>query len=592
MPKPRLSLASAPSDGRRELHLALADEGLEILNQLEEALDIINELPWQTARFASTIPPLHSFASNAGALHQTSMQALSTRLIALIEALEQAARPLRPAMLSLLQQAREALVEQCKALASQEQEGNTPPSAMASPAQLLVKLEQAADNVRSGQDIPSLPIGELMVSQGELQRADLERVLELQQQPTGALLVALGLTTPDRIQDALRRQPQGTRRPRLKVEALQLEQFQMQLERLMSLSTQLEQTSREDFPTRSRQLRQLSRQLWDKVVDLRQQKLGPIFERSALLAKELAFELGKEVSVHLEGQHLELETELIYELAHLLNHAVRNAVQHGIEPPSVRARQQKSREGNVRIVAQHRRNRIEIKIEDDGIGLDRHQILSRIQALNLTIPAGGDSSTIFEPLFNPLFRPANHDETDEGSLHGLPFIRDTLLMLGGQCALQSPPGGGTSLLLALPTRLGQLEGLVVKTHCGNFALPLSCVQEFNRPTRSQVLQTPGMGTQLSLRGWELPVFWLDQRLGRPLAREPLWEQVVVVLRTVQGLVGLVVKEVLGPQLLPFPQMEGEARDGVAGVAILETGEIAEWIDVERLLGEADPSVSL
>lgn len=586
MSKTRLSLAASPPDGRHELHLALAEEGLEILNHLEEVLDLLQDMPWQTAHFAPLIPQLRSFASNAGALNQTAMQALLSRLVTLVEALQQAARPLRPAMLSLLQQARESLVEQCHKLVTADHtiSGNPPQS---SQPQLLIQLEQASENVRSGQDIPSLPIGELMVSQGELQRADLERVLELQQQPTGALLVALGLTTPERLQDALRRQPAGSRRPRLKVEALQLEQFQLQLERLMSLSTQLEGGSQEEQTLRRRQLRQLSRQLWDRVVDLRQQKLEPVFERAALVAKEVALEQGKEISIQLEGQHHELETELIYELTHLLNHAVRNAVQHGIEPPSVRMRQHKPREGTLRLVAQRRASTVEVRVEDDGRGLDRQKLHSRSLDLGFAGSLRATGSDLFEPLFHPLYVKMEGDAPHTAQLHGLPFIRETLLMVGGTATLHSTPGGGTTLLLTFPTRMGQLEGLVVRTYCGNIILPLNSVQEFNRPTRTQVLQTPGTPSQLSLRGWELPLFWLDQQLGRPFARVPLWEQVVVVVRTKAGLVGLVVKDVIGPQLLPFPQMEGTTQAGVAGTAILENGEVGEWIDVEQLLATSD-----
>ncbi len=60
-----------------------------------------------------------------------------------------------------------------------------------------------------------------------------------------------------------------------------------------------------------------------------------------------------------------------------LMHIVRNSLDHGIEPPAERVRARKSEQGTLRFACEHRGDRVELHISDDGRGLALHKLYEK-----------------------------------------------------------------------------------------------------------------------------------------------------------------------------------------------------------------------
>src|SRR5205823_14218723 len=92
---------------------------------------------------------------------------------------------------------------------------------------------------------------------------------------------------------------------------------------------------------------------------------------------DLASSLGKRARLELAGEDTELDKLLAEALDEPLMHLVRNAVDHGIEAADARTAAGKAEEGVIKLAAAHRGNQVEIRISDDGKGLDPDKLRAR-----------------------------------------------------------------------------------------------------------------------------------------------------------------------------------------------------------------------
>ncbi len=67
--------------------------------------------------------------------------------------------------------------------------------------------------------------------------------------------------------------------------------------------------------------------------------------------RDTATRLGKQVELHLHGEHTELDKSVIEKLSDPLTHIVRNSIDHGIETPAERLAAGKPASGTVKLVA-------------------------------------------------------------------------------------------------------------------------------------------------------------------------------------------------------------------------------------------------
>ena len=104
------------------------------------------------------------------------------------------------------------------------------------------------------------------------------------------------------------------------------------------------------------------------------------------MVRDLADELGKDVTLVTEGEETELDKSVIDRLSEPLMHLVRNSVDHGLERPEARTVRGKPAAGTVRLSAQHEGAHVVITIEDDGNGLDTAAIRAKAVERGLISP--------------------------------------------------------------------------------------------------------------------------------------------------------------------------------------------------------------
>ncbi len=159
-------------------------------------------------------------------------------------------------------------------------------------------------------------------------------------------------------------------------------------------------------------------------------------------------------------------------------HLIRNAVDHAMETPQERLAQGKPRMGRITLVAGHEGDRVAIRVEDDGRGLDRERIIKKGIARGL-IPAGvsAEDPRVVSLIFEPGFSTRDNVSELSGRGVGLDVVRDSVRGLRGTLSVESTPGKGTSFIFRLPLTLALIDGLLVETAGGQFVVPLAQVEE-------------------------------------------------------------------------------------------------------------------
>ncbi|MBR9882923.1 MAG: chemotaxis protein CheA [Oceanospirillales bacterium] len=328
--------------------------------------------------------------------------------------------------------------------------------------------------------------------------------------------------------------------------------------------------------------------LQSSVMKTRMQPVKKVFGRFPRLIRDLSRNLKKEVALELRGEETDLDKNLVEALADPLIHLVRNAVDHGIEPPDVRAKAGKPREGHVLLSAEQEGDHILLIIQDDGAGMDPEKLRSlAVKRGMLDVEAARRLSD--QECFNLIFQAGFSTKTEVSDVSGrgvgMDVVKTKITQLNGTLSIDSVIGQGTRIAIQVPLTLAIMPTLMVILEGQAFALPLVNVNEiFNLDlTKTNIVD----GQQaIIVREQALPLFHLKRWLVNGEEYAPLPEQGHVVIVTVGTTrVGFVVDQLVGQEEVVIKPLGTilHGTPGLSGATITGDGRIALIIDIPNLL---------
>lgn len=267
-------------------------------------------------------------------------------------------------------------------------------------------------------------------------------------------------------------------------------------------------------------------------------------------------------------------------------HLIRNAVDHALEPPQERLDKGKPRGGRITLTAGHEGDRVAIRVEDDGRGLDREKIVRKGVAKGM-IPMGTspDDPRVVSLIFEPGFSTRENVSELSGRGVGLDVVRDSVRALRGSLAVESTPGKGTAFIFRLPLTLALIDGLLVETAGGKYVVPLAQVEECvalngTRPALAQ--ERPCV----SVRGELVPTISL-RTLFQSNGPLPARQELLLTRHSGQR-VGVAVDRLVG-RVQAVIQSLGEGLHGLSrfsGATILGDGTVSLILDLAALVSES------
>ncbi len=320
------------------------------------------------------------------------------------------------------------------------------------------------------------------------------------------------------------------------------------------------------------------------VMRTRMQPLEKLFGKYPRLIRDLAAKTGKQIQLVIEGGETEVDKSVIEELGDPLVHLLRNSADHGVEPAADRLAAGKPGTGTIRLTAGHEGSHVRVQIIDDGRGLDRERIGAKAVERGLCTAeqlAGMADDEVFRFIFEAGFSTAEQVSDLSGRGVGMDVVRTNIeRKLKGTITVESDPGRGTTLTIAIPLTVAIMPAMMVASGEDIFAIPLSNITEIVRPT-PEMVSTIGLSPVIHLRGSVHPLLSAREMFD---SRGEDDEPFVVVLTLNQKLIGLRVTRVIGQQEIVIKPLDGVRRDGpVSGATVRNDGGVSLIIDVAELM---------
>ena len=177
------------------------------------------------------------------------------------------------------------------------------------------------------------------------------------------------------------------------------------------------------------------------------QPLSVPLNRLARQAERLSSQLHKELDVQIDDGGLSMPEDRLAEFWPTMIHLMRNAVDHGLETATERRAAGKSERGLLRLQASVSNGWLEVRICDDGRGVDWETIRAKATAKGL---AANTSDELIDALFSDGFSTKEAVNELSGRGVGLAAVRHSAERFGGGISVVSEVGAGTTFIIRFP----------------------------------------------------------------------------------------------------------------------------------------------
>jgi two-component system, chemotaxis family, sensor kinase CheA len=351
----------------------------------------------------------------------------------------------------------------------------------------------------------------------------------------------------------------------------------------------------EDLRSGLEQLEQSTRELQESVMQVRMEPIGHAFQPMPRVVHDLSKKLGKDAQLTMSGEMTELDKTVAERISDSLMHLVRNALDHGLEGPDEREAAGKDRMGTVHLAAEHRGGQIVIEVRDDGAGLNPERI--RKKAIEHGLLEPGDQSSdaeLFDLIFHAGLSTAAQVSDVSGRGVGMDVVRKNIRALGGNIALKSKVGEGTTVTIQLPLTLAIVEGQLIRVGVETYIIPLLSIIESVKLEKSRITWVPQIGPVYHFRGNHIRIIPLAERFGLMGDATEMTDSMLVIVEGEGHVAGLVVDELLAHRQIVVKNLDNNSEevDGIAGATILGDGTVALILNVGGVLNmQAEPQLA-
>lgn len=327
----------------------------------------------------------------------------------------------------------------------------------------------------------------------------------------------------------------------------------------------------------------LTKELYDYALGLRMQPLQTLFQRLERNIVDLSTQLGKEVTVEVLGGDVELDKSVIEKILDPLTHMVRNAIDHGIENPADRIINSKPQSGKIVIEAAKDTFGVEIRIQDDGKGMNAEKIRKKALEKGLIKESAQlGKQELLSLIFLPGFSTAEKITDVSGRGVGMDVVRRTIEELNGNVKIDSEEGLGSTFQITLPTSVNIVEAIVFELCEQRYVIPLSNVEEVVHLKTSAVEIN---GKVLRLRDELVPLVDLKNYLRSSTRGQESERSCAIVCKVNNHKFGFTAHKIVGQQQIVVRPLN-DNLDGVFGImggTILGNGEPGLILDMPAVM---------
>ncbi|AEI68622.1 response regulator [Corallococcus macrosporus] len=330
--------------------------------------------------------------------------------------------------------------------------------------------------------------------------------------------------------------------------------------------------------------------LVEEVQTLRMLPLSVLFEPYPRMVRDLSRALGKEVELVVDGEDTRADRAVVEALREPLMHLVRNALDHGLETRVDRVTADKNPRGCLTLRASREGNRIILRVEDDGMGVDPVQLRKvavRRGVLDESAANALSDAAARELIFLPGFTSREVVTDLSGRGVGLDAVRASIQGLGGDVGVESAPGWGTIFELRVPVSLTVAPLLFIQVGSETLALSATHVSRALKVDPADQCEVAGRPSLL-VEGRVLPLAPMASLLGLEAPRTAREGELALVVKSQSGAAALVVDRVLEERVQAILPLKGIlGRFGhLTGATSLADGRLAMVLSAAFLTASA------
>lgn len=306
-----------------------------------------------------------------------------------------------------------------------------------------------------------------------------------------------------------------------------------------------------------------------EVMKARLIPVSVVFDHFPRAVRDVARTEQKEVALKIEDDGLAIDRAIVEHLDEPMIHLLRNAVSHGIEHA-----------GTITISTEKAGEWAVIHIHDDGRGINWEK-LKRLHS-----QAGLDPNVPMQDLVFAGISTAETVTSISGRGVGMKAVRETVESLGGQITVDSEPGQGTTFTLRFPLSLAISKALLVDVGSAQYSIPANTIKRIVAVAADSVQMSADQQVFI-LDKTEVPLVHLGQVLGQPAndkAIQPAALTAVIVGSDSEraGLVVDRVADVVDIIMKPLPEALRGSKFFV-GTTILENGQTCLVINPQAVV---------
>lgn len=292
----------------------------------------------------------------------------------------------------------------------------------------------------------------------------------------------------------------------------------------------------------------------EQVFDLRMLPISIVLKPLENTIALESMNLGKDVKCEIPSTDIAIDKVILEELGDILMHLVRNALDHGIESPEERKKAGKDKQGTITISCVREAKHIELRISDDGRGLDYEKIrekATKVYPERTEEIKNMSDRELSQFLFQSGFSTKDKVTELSGRGVGLDVVWATVEKIKGRIKIESTSGKGTSFILHFPLSLSTLQGLFVYSNDEKYLIPSQHIVDIIYRKKNEYITLQNQ-SYIRLEGQLIPCFSLsslfDEQKGYKnqdadsiLIAEYMEQRIGIVVEQVQQFVSLVVK---------------------------------------------------
>ena len=332
--------------------------------------------------------------------------------------------------------------------------------------------------------------------------------------------------------------------------------------------------------------RRLIDEMQEKLLRLRMVSFGSLSVRLQRTVRVVSEEEDKLVELLIEGENLEVDTQILDALIEPLLHLLRNSVAHGIEPPETRRILGKPEYGKIVVRLASEGTHISLTVSDDGRGISASSLKDK--AVNNGFISEEKAALMsdneaFELAFLPGLTTAEKLSQVSGRGVGLNIVKSGIARQQGTILIDSELQKGTTFTMRLPMALAVARAILVKANQQTFAFPLKLVKHITEISAKNLEKD---NNTFQFNDVHYKVSHLNELLGISVNSASNNPNVpILLLDTLENPCALIVDDIIKTEeivIKPLGKPLQNLRE-LLGATILGDGNIVPVLDVVYLL---------